>query len=117
MEFAGNNHSSYSRVAKHDGTTDWGYDASDIPAQWHGWLHNMNDQVPQNRALATTCEPAMSGCAYRARFARTVKAMDGKAISYEAPHSPNLTGRAGTPRAGRYLPPWHRQSPVVRGLF
>ncbi len=25
----------------------WDFDASQIPATWHGWLHKMNDDVPK----------------------------------------------------------------------
>lgn len=60
------------RVASYDGRKRrWvvydGYaDASRVPPQWHGWLHHMYDQRPNE-------EPLMRQ-------------------AYELPHHPNLTG-------------------------
>ena len=88
MEYTQNN----SQAGLHDGTTDWGFDASQVPPEWHGWLHNMNDEAPS-----------------------TLKGMDGKPVAYATPHEINKTGRAGTPVKDRYLPPFHRASPVYKG--
>jgi len=52
-------------------------EASSVPAEWHGWLHHQNDNVPDSGA---------------ASFRRI----------WQKPHEPNLTG---TNRA--YRPPGH----------
>ena len=78
--------------AVHGGTTDHGFDASQVGPQWHGWLHYMTDEKPG-----------------------TLTGYDGKLPSYTLAHAANQTGRSGSPEPDRYHPPWHRNSRVYTG--
>ena len=79
---------------KTNGGTDWGHDASQIPAEWHGWLHHMSDPNPvETKPLGQ--ELADYGAA--------------APVAYEIKHIKNPTGSED-----KYLPPWHRMSESVR---
>jgi hypothetical protein len=79
---------------KTNGGTDWGHDASQIPAEWHGWLHHMSDPNPvETKPLGQ--ELADYGAA--------------APVAYEIKHIKNPTGSED-----KYLPPWHRMSKSVR---
>jgi NADH:ubiquinone oxidoreductase subunit len=52
-------------------------EASDVPPEWHGWLHHQTDAVPSDSTQS---------------FRR----------SWQKPHKPNLTGTTGA-----YRPPGH----------
>ena len=63
--------------AVHGGTTDHGFDASQVGPQWHGWLHYMADEKPG-----------------------TLTGYDGKLPSYTLAHAA-LPDRNALPRAKR----------------
>ena len=48
----------------HDGTTDHGFDASQVGPQWHGWLHYMSDETP---GTLTGYDGKVSSCKRRER--------------------------------------------------
>lgn len=48
------------------------FDASQVPPEWHQWLHRMTDRLPSRETTA------------------------GFAPKYEQPHQPNLTGTANS---------------------
>lgn len=59
-------------------------EASNVPPEWHGWLHHQNDTIPTE-----------TGVEYRRPWMK--------------PHRPNLTGTTGA-----YLPPGHLLAGGVR---